>query len=111
MSFLHCSFFCVTFSIFLRPYSQKVKADIASEIVNIHLADSNRKSLGRGQTDWLKIFEAIREIDYTSPLVCEPLPPMGNVYDSQKGTRPEADLYAKECMDYLKSIMNQVGLK
>jgi sugar phosphate isomerase/epimerase len=73
-------------------------------IINIHMADSNRKSLGRGQTQWHPIFQALKEIDYIGPLICEPLPPLGNVYDSRKGIRPEADLYAKECIDYLRNL-------
>lgn len=75
------------------------------EIVHFHVADSNRKSTGRGQTDWFEIFRALRDIDYVGAMACEPLPPTGaDVYESLKGTRPEADLYAKECIEYLRFI-------
>jgi D-psicose/D-tagatose/L-ribulose 3-epimerase len=74
-------------------------------LIHCHVADSNRKSTGRGQTDWFEIFRALRDIDFVGTLACEPLPPTGaDVYESLKGTRPEADLYAKECITYLKFI-------
>jgi len=75
------------------------------ELFHCHIADSNRKSVGRGNTDWFEIFRALRDIDFNGTLACEPLPPSGaNVYVSLKGTRPEADLYAKECIEMLKFI-------
>jgi len=78
-------------------------------VVHFHVADSNRKSTGRGQTDWFEIFRALRDIDYVGAMACEPLPPTGaDVYESLKGTRPEADLYAKECIEYLKFIESVV---
>lgn len=74
-------------------------------IIHFHVADSNRKSTGRGQTDWFEIFRALRDIDYIGAMACEPLPPTGaDVYESLKGTRSEADLYAKECIEFLKFI-------
>jgi len=33
-----------------------------------------------------------------------PLVPNGTLFESLEGTRPEADLYAKECISYLKYI-------
>ncbi|MHA1265913.1 MAG: sugar phosphate isomerase/epimerase family protein [Candidatus Helarchaeota archaeon] len=73
--------------------------------IHFHVADSNRKSTGRGQTDWFEIFRALRDINYNGALACEPLPPTGaDVYESLKGVRPEADLYAQECIEYLKFI-------
>ena len=78
-------------------------------LVHCHVADSNRKSTGRGQTDWHEIFRALRDIEYHGTLACEPLPPTGaNVYESLKGTRPEADLYAEECINYLKKIEKEI---
>jgi len=75
------------------------------ELFHCHIADSNRKSVGRGQTDWFEIYRALRDINFYGYLACEPLPPSGaDVYVSLKGTRPEADLYAKECIEMLKFI-------
>ena len=74
-------------------------------LVHCHIADSNRKSTGRGQTNWFEIFRALKDINFVGSLACEPLPPTGaDVYESLKGTRSEADLYAKECIEYLKFI-------
>jgi sugar phosphate isomerase/epimerase len=76
-----------------------------NDLVHCHIADSNRKSTGRGQTDWFEIFRALRDVDFNGALACEPLPPTGaNVFESLEGTRPEADIYAKECISYLKYI-------
>jgi D-psicose/D-tagatose/L-ribulose 3-epimerase len=77
------------------------------DLVHCHIADSNRKSVGRGNTDWFEIYRALKDINFNGSLACEPLPPSGaNVYVSLKGVRPEADLYAKECIQFLKFIEN-----
>ena len=74
-------------------------------LVHCHIADSNRKSTGRGQTNWFEIFRALKDINFIGSIACEPLPPTGaDVYESLKGTRSQADLYAKECIEYLKFI-------
>ncbi|MHA1849124.1 MAG: sugar phosphate isomerase/epimerase family protein [Promethearchaeota archaeon] len=74
-------------------------------LIHCHVADSNRKSCGRGNTDWFEIMRALKTINYKGALACEPLPPTSaDVYESKVGTRPEADLYAKECIEYLKFI-------
>ncbi|GAB4322648.1 MAG: sugar phosphate isomerase/epimerase [Promethearchaeota archaeon] len=79
-------------------------------LVHCHVADSNRKSTGRGHTDWFEVFRALRDVDYVGALACEPLPPSGaDVYESMKGTRPEADLYAEECIKYLKFVESVVA--
>ena len=74
------------------------------DLAHCHIADSNRKSVGRGQTDWFEIFRALRDINYEGILACEPIPPTGDVFESMKGTRPEADLYTKECIEYLRFV-------
>ncbi len=82
----------------------------SKNLIHCHIADSNRKSTGRGQTDWFEIMRALRDIDFTGSLACEPLPPTGaDVYESLKGTRPEADLYAQECINYLKYIESVIS--
>ncbi|MCP4760484.1 MAG: sugar phosphate isomerase/epimerase [archaeon] len=74
-------------------------------LAHCHVAASNRKSPGRGMTDWFEIMRALRDIDYNGTLAGEPMPPTGaNVYENIKGTRPEADLYTKEFVDYLKYV-------
>lgn len=79
------------------------------DLIHCHVADSNRKSVGRGHTDWFEIYRALKDINFNGSLACEPLPPSGaNVYISLKGVRPEADLYAKECIEFLKLIENVI---
>jgi sugar phosphate isomerase/epimerase len=75
------------------------------DLIHCHIADSNRKSTGRGQTDWFEILRALKDINFKGSVACEPLPPTGaDVFVSLKGTRPEADIYAEECITYLKFI-------
>jgi sugar phosphate isomerase/epimerase len=79
------------------------------DLMHCHIADSNRKSTGRGQTDWFSIFRALRDIDFEGTLACEPLPPTGaDVFVSMKGKREEADQYAEECITYLKFIQKVI---
>jgi D-psicose/D-tagatose/L-ribulose 3-epimerase len=76
-------------------------------LAHCHIADSNRKSMGRGQTDWAKIVRALKQIDFTGTLACEMLPPSGsNVYATKQMNRPESerDMYAEECITYLRFL-------
>jgi sugar phosphate isomerase/epimerase len=75
------------------------------DLIHCHIADSNRKSTGRGQTNWFEIYRALKDINFSGALACEPLPPSGaDVYVSLKGERLEADLYAEECIKFLRFI-------
>ena len=77
------------------------------DLIHCHVADSNRKSTGRGQTDWFEIFRALNDIEFSGSLACEPLPPSGaDVYVSLKGVRDDADIYTKECITYLRFIQS-----
>jgi D-psicose/D-tagatose/L-ribulose 3-epimerase len=77
------------------------------DLIHCHIADSNRKSPGRGHTDWFEILRALRDIGFEGSLACEPLPPSGaDVFVNLNGTRDDADLYAKESIQYLKFIEN-----
>jgi len=76
-------------------------------LVHCHIADSNRKSTGRGQTDWVKIIRALKQINFEGALACEPLPPSGSdVYATKEMDRPEneRDMYAEECITYLRFL-------
>ncbi|OLS16254.1 MAG: xylose isomerase [Promethearchaeota archaeon CR_4] len=76
-------------------------------VIHCHVADSNRKSTGRGQTDWAEIIRALKEINYNMALACEPLPPSGaNVYTTKEMEHSEQqmDLYAEECVNYLRFL-------
>nr|MDO8112887.1 sugar phosphate isomerase/epimerase family protein [Candidatus Sigynarchaeota archaeon] len=78
-------------------------------LVHCHLADSNRKSCGRGMTNWFEIMRALKDIDFNGSLACEPLPPTAaDVYASQSSDRPEADQYADECIKYLRFIQGVI---
>jgi D-psicose/D-tagatose/L-ribulose 3-epimerase len=76
-------------------------------LVHCHIADSNRKSTGRGQTDWVRIFKTLKQVNFEGALACEPLPPSGSdVYVTKQMERPEneRDMYADECITYLRFL-------
>ncbi|MHA1804214.1 MAG: TIM barrel protein [Promethearchaeota archaeon] len=77
------------------------------ELIHFHVADSNRKSPGRGQINWFEIFRALRDIKYDGAIVGEFLPPHSETfYTCQNKILPEAVIYTKECIEYLKFIEN-----
>lgn len=51
-----------------------------SNLVHVHIADSNRQSPGRGHIDFQQIMIALKEINYKYSLAMEPLPPLPNPY-------------------------------
>jgi len=75
-------------------------------LIHMHVADSNRQSVGRGHTDFKAIMRSLKEIGYERYLAMEPLPPLADPYDAlTKEVCPELfDVYAKECIDNLKAI-------
>ena len=75
-------------------------------LIHMHVADSNRQSVGRGHTDFKSILRALKEIGYERYLAMEPLPPLADPYDAlTKQVCPELfDIYAEECITGLKSI-------
>lgn len=75
-------------------------------LIHMHVADSNRQSVGRGHTDFKAIIRSLKEIGYTRYLAMEPLPPLADPYMALMGARPEEflDLYAEECIQQLKFI-------
>ncbi len=78
-------------------------------LIHCHVADSNRKSTGRGMTDWFAIIRALKDIDFNGSLACEPLPPTAaDVYASMSSDRPEADQYAEECIKYLRFVQSVI---
>lgn len=49
-------------------------------LVNFHVADSNRQAVGRGHLDFPAVVAALVEIGYEGALTLEPLPPVSNPY-------------------------------
>ncbi len=50
-----------------------------------HLADSNRRGIGEGHTDFAEIWGALREVGYTGPLILEATAPGPNPFTPVKG--------------------------
>lgn len=79
-------------------------------LIHMHIADSNRQSVGRGHTDFKSIMRSLKEIGYSGYLAMEPLPPLSDPYMAKEGMiSPELfDPYAEECITNLKAIERMV---
>jgi len=75
-------------------------------LIHMHMADSNRQSVGRGHTDFRAIIRSLKETGYARYLAMEPLPPVPDPYIAMKGLRSEEflDLYAQECIEQLRFL-------
>jgi D-psicose/D-tagatose/L-ribulose 3-epimerase len=74
-----------------------------NKLVHLHVADSNRQSVGRGHTDFKGIMRSLKEINFKGYLAMEPLPPTSaDVYNLSQLDPTVLDLYAEECITHLK---------
>lgn len=81
-----------------------------NDLVHCHVADSNRNSAGRGHINWLEIFLALRDIEYSGLIIGEFVASNSeNFFNDDGRALSEADLYTKECIEYLKSVENMIS--
>jgi D-psicose/D-tagatose/L-ribulose 3-epimerase len=75
-----------------------------NNLINVHLADSNRCSVGRGHINFKALIKALKEINYQYALTLEPLPPVSDPYLVLEGGVSENifDQYAAESIMGLK---------
>ncbi len=75
-----------------------------NNLINVHIADSNRCSVGRGHINFKAIIKALKEINYQYALTLEPLPPVSDPYLALEGGVSENifDQYAAESIMGLK---------
>ncbi len=75
-----------------------------SNLINVHIADSNRCSVGRGHINFKALIKALKEINYQYALTLEPLPPISDPYLALEGGVSENifDQYAAESIMGLK---------
>lgn len=73
-------------------------------LVHVHVADSNRRSPGRGHIDFRQILLTLKEIGYQYSVAMEPLPPVPNPYEalSQQVPADILDQTSKECIDLFR---------
>jgi len=73
-------------------------------LIHMHIADSNRQSVGRGHIDFKELMEALKEINYQGCLAMEPLPPISNPYLAltEKTPKKLLDRSVEECISLLK---------
>jgi len=75
-----------------------------NNLINVHIADSNRCSVGRGHINFKALVKALKEINYKYALTLEPLPPVSDPYLALEGGVSENifDQYAAESIMGLK---------
>ena len=75
-----------------------------NNLINVHIADSNRCSVGRGHINFKALIKALKEINYQYALTLEPLPPVSDPYLVLEGGISEDifDQYAAESIMGLK---------
>jgi len=75
-----------------------------NNLINVHIADSNRCSVGRGHINFKALIKALKEINYQYALTLEPLPPVSDPYLVIEGGVSENifDQYAAESIMGLK---------
>lgn len=88
-------------------------AEYGPRMANLHMADTNRKTLGTGIYNFDAILAALYTAGYNNPgcfCTCEPLGPGGDVYRSMHGVTPAAELdqMVLESADYWRNREAQV---
>lgn len=80
-------------------------------LVNMHISDSNRETVGRGHTDFQAMMRALKEIEYQGALVLEPIPPDPNPFLAvrSKTYLPLRDQYAQEGIKVLRTLEQSVS--
>ena len=75
-----------------------------NNLINVHIADSNRCSVGRGHINFKALIKALKEINYQYALTLEPLPPVYDPYLALEGGVSENifNQYAAESIRGLK---------
>jgi sugar phosphate isomerase/epimerase len=81
------------------------------QLINFHVADSNREAVGRGHTDFAAIVQALHQIGYNRSLAMEPLPPVPDPYIAARIKRYLSlrDVYAQESITRLKALEAEVA--
>lgn len=81
----------------------------AGQLIHLHVADSNRQSVGRGHFDFRSLVAALAEIGYAGALAMEPLPPVPDPYLAmQEGfDQSVLELYLAECLAQLKALATE----
>lgn len=77
------------------------------DLVNLHLADSNRRAVSDGRLDWAGILAALIEIGYRGPLTLEPAPPEPNLFLAVRMRRHLAlrDRDIEVSVDHLRQLL------
>ncbi|MCR4426443.1 MAG: sugar phosphate isomerase/epimerase [Firmicutes bacterium] len=79
-------------------------------LINVHIADSNRQSVGRGHFDFRALMRSLKQIGYERALALEPLPPVPDPYMAARMQRFKdlRDVYARESIERLRAIEMEV---
>lgn len=78
----------------------------ADALVHLHIADSNRQSVGRGHFDFAGLIEALSSVHYGASLAMEPLPPLPDPYLAMSKGFADGSLevFLSECLVRLRAL-------
>lgn len=84
-----------------------------AQLVNMHVADSNREAPGRGHTDWAGLMQALVDIDFDGYMAMEPVPPdaLPGIAVAMKKNLPLRDIYAREAIQHLQQMHQKASKK
>lgn len=79
---------------------------VGSRLASMHVSDSNRLAVGEGHTDFRALLSALEEVEFSGPLVLEPLPPVPNAFVAARLQRLAdlRDTYAEVSLQRLKEL-------
>ena len=71
-----------------------------------HIADSNRQAVGRGHTDFAALFDALKYVEYTGPLVVECTAPGPDPFQAIKDETSAfwVETYLRESLAHLRAL-------
>lgn len=93
-----------------EPDPAEAVSRAGEQLVNMHLADSNREAPGRGHMDFAGILDALRQLDYQGVLMLEPVPPGSDplLVSQFPKNRPLREVYVEEGIGHLKQVEAQL---
>lgn len=84
--------------------------EAGEKLILFHVADSNRRGLGKGHIPWIPIFRALKQIGYQGPVIVECTAPGSDPFTPQKGEGWKEAVF-QEALDSLRFLQLVENLK
>lgn len=83
---------------FINPFER-----LKGQLETVHVADSNRRGLGRGHIPFEEVVKGVQQIGYSKTITVECLAPGGHPFEpTSKQHIEELYKYMKESLEFLK---------